>query len=124
MAALSLRDDGFFAPACDGLDLVATRPGRHGFGGTRKKLYSGPGPVVFDLPSVPRDIRHGGRPVACELSRRGGLYFFGLASFLMVIGSGDGQAGLALVIGQNGGLVAGLLLVEGLLRFRRQSAAN
>jgi hypothetical protein len=48
----------------------------------------------------------------------------GLASFLMVKGSGDGQAGLALVIGQNGGLVAGLLLVEGLLRFRRQSAAN
>ena len=49
----------------------------------------------------------------------------GLASAVMIRGMvDDEQASLALVIGQNGGLVAGLLLVEVLLRFRRQSAAN
>jgi hypothetical protein len=48
-----------------------------------------------------------------------------LASAVMIRGMiDDEQASLALVIGQNGGLVAGLLLVEVLLRFRRQSAAN
>jgi hypothetical protein len=44
------------------------------------------------------------------------LGLFGLLSTLSVRGSGDGQAAIGLVLGQNGGLVAGALVAEWILR--------
>ncbi len=44
------------------------------------------------------------------------LILFGLLSALTVKGSGDGQAAISLVMGQNGGLVAALLVTEWILR--------
>lgn len=52
------------------------------------------------------------------------LALFGLLSTLSVKGSGDGQAAISLVMGQNGGLVAGVLVAEWILRRGRRRAAH
>lgn len=52
------------------------------------------------------------------------LILFGLLSILSVKGSGDGQAAIAMVMGQNGGVVAAMLVAEWLLRRARRRAAR
>lgn len=51
------------------------------------------------------------------------LILFGLLSALTVKGSGDGQAAISLVMGQNGGLAAAVLVTEWILRRARKPKA-
>ena len=51
------------------------------------------------------------------------LILFGLLSALAIKGSGDGQAAISLVMGQNGGLAAAVLVAEWILRRSGQPEA-